>query len=133
MIQKMRKKLGCKKGFTLIELIVVIAILGILALVAIPKLTGFQQNAKAKADISNARMIANQAAVLVANGDITVPATDPATITTEKKLTDAMETGALPKPQLKGTAFTVKLDKDGKITVFNGAEELYPTPAATYK
>ncbi len=43
MLRKMRNK----KGFTLIELIVVIAILGILAAVLIPRFTGFQNKARA--------------------------------------------------------------------------------------
>lgn len=57
-----------KKGFTLIELIIVIAILGILAVVAIPKLGGFQTSAKKKADIVNAKRIAEGARLLIAEG-----------------------------------------------------------------
>lgn len=133
MIQKLRKKLGCRKGFTLIELIVVIAILGILATVAIPKLTGFQQDAKIKADISNARMIASQAAILYANGSIAAPAADGTSIAAEAKLLAAMESGVLPVPQaVASSTFAVTMDKNGKVVVKVGTVELYPSITSTY-
>ena len=46
-----------KKGFTLIELIVVVAILVALMLMLVPKLTGFTEDATRTANQANARAI----------------------------------------------------------------------------
>jgi type IV pilus assembly protein PilA len=65
MIKLFTKK---RKGFTLIELVVVIAILGILALIAIPRMAGFQDSAKGSGVVTEAKTIASTIAVLTANG-----------------------------------------------------------------
>lgn len=69
MIKNLKKN---KKGFTLIELIVVIAILAILAAIAVPRLLGFQERARATADQQVAAQVKNAVGLLWANKEIIV-------------------------------------------------------------
>lgn len=66
MMKVFTKRINNRKGFTLIELIVVIAILGILALVAIPRFVGVQQSARDKANAANIATLRSAAAIAVA-------------------------------------------------------------------
>ena len=71
MLKMIRKQMN-KKGFTLIELVVVIAILAILAAIAVPRLIGFQDRAKEQADNQTAAQVKNTCALLFANGEINI-------------------------------------------------------------
>lgn len=76
------KKNGKKKGFTLIELVVVIAILGILALIAVPRLAGFTDQGKRSAATAEAKTILTSLSSLVAeDNDLDISTYDQTTAT----------------------------------------------------
>ena len=129
-----------KKGFTLIELIIVIAIIAILAAIAIPKFGDIRKNAALKSDIANAKVVANAASALIADGTIKVPSADlkiniktkaidgggTGYVTTDvaKNLTDSLQ--SIPNPESSGyKSFVVKIDNSGNVTVsMNKTEDL---------
>ena len=55
-----KRLLRNKKGFTLVELMIVIAIIGILAIVLIPQAAKMRENAKLSGVDSNMRMVQSQ-------------------------------------------------------------------------
>ena len=61
-----------KKGFTMIELIFVIVILGILASVAVPRLASTREDAEISATVANLRtLVSDASSYYVANGTFT--------------------------------------------------------------
>lgn len=95
------KKILTKKGFTLIELIVVIAILAILAAILIPSLTSYLEAASDAKNEANARSLYSEAALEAA--------TEPTTFTGGTYTADTLSCTSVVDERTI-TSFTCTLD-----------------------
>ena len=80
-MKKLRRLFKNQKGFTLVELLAVIVILGIIAAIAIPSIGSIIDNSKKDAHVANAEMVVSAARLAVASND-----TDLWSATTETKI-----------------------------------------------
>ena len=123
--EKKKKLLKNRKGFTLIELIVVIVIIGILAAIVIPRLSGFQSTARYKADIATAKTIATASVTYMSANDLLI------VDETAAAFLQYFNDSAFPIPQGGAGAFTITEDGAGGLTsIDNGTVELFPSPLA---
>lgn len=123
MLKKINKN---QKGFTLVELIIVIAILGILAALLVPRIMGNVSEATRNKEISNARTIASEIttfnAVKAAEGgekNMFIPEAADGVVTKDdlKKLPEGLEISEENFPDDKYVKIIVDSDGNAEIEI----------------
>lgn len=132
-----------KKGFTLVELIVVLVILAILAALLIPALTGYIDKAKNKSIVAETRQAVMAAqtladekyATLTGTATITLGATDATedTITNDKKSATIAPKSITDLSEVKGKieSMTVTKGKVTELVYINSGKKCTYNPAGT--
>lgn len=134
MLKMFSRKLKNKKGFSLVELIVVIAILAILGSVALPRMAGFQDNAKESNDLTLAKTVhsvvsaynASHYGTELAAGDLNAAAS----ATALASLIDTNQKFQSTKHG-KGLSPAIAYDAGGNVIIMNKAGtpvQIYPKP-----
>jgi prepilin-type N-terminal cleavage/methylation domain-containing protein len=67
---KLFKKKDSQKGFTLIEMVIVIAIMGVLIAMLLPNLMGFWESSEEKSCESSAKMLQSAVTGYIASGNV---------------------------------------------------------------
>ena len=129
---QLTKNLKKKKGFTLVEVIIVLVILAILAAILIPSLVGYIDKANEKASIANCRSFVLAAQTIGSEtygekGTLSTEGTD-ATVVKADFLKEVFDLSELDSTKFKGEitmtpkgkVSTVKFDDGSYIVTFTG-------------
>lgn len=125
----MLKKFTNKKGFTLMEMLIVVAIIVILVAIAIPTMTNQLEKAREATDAANIRALYAEAMVEYMNSDTGAKVTKEYTLTQKekgwqtadlennlKKLVKDSSTNYTGEP-LVGKTCTITIDTDGTASI----------------
>ncbi len=127
-----------KKGFTLIELIIVLAVMAIIALIAIPNFAAVRDNSKNKADLQSCETIKRNVLMLVSDetvkvsekiivkvtvaedGTVTATPDKAEKIEGENKIQEALKEVKAPQGKVgdtdtKATSYEITINPDGSV------------------
>jgi len=110
------------KGFSLVELIIVIAIMAVLVGLLAPQYLKYVENSKVSTDISNAQEVATAINVAFADDNPSYKSGMTPTVLPDGKSLPALKaTGA-------GANMVVTIDDNGVKSITDGKDELWPDP-----
>ena len=117
----MLKKFTNKKGFTLMEMMIVIAIIAVLVAIAIPTFSGQIEKANQATDAANCRAAYAEAVLNALENDGVGSATTDSTMKSDAwdKLTDTKDIGGVLVTEIKktkGKTMTVSVAANGTVT-----------------
>ncbi|MCF2618503.1 pilin [Oscillibacter valericigenes] len=115
----MLKKFTNKKGFTLMEMLIVVAIIAVLVAIAIPTFNNQLEKSRQSADLANVRAAYSEAVVKQLNGETPTATTPKMQSDSWDKVDKTIKIGgknitAITKT--KDAVLTITVGEDGKIT-----------------